>query len=461
MTEGLAPTPAERDVDALGDRLWWLAPVGAGLLAAALAEVRATRASLGAEEASTVQIARSSLATIWHTARADDVTHLTTHLLWKPWLAVAGTTEDAVRAPSVLFAALAAALTVLVGRELAGWLAGTVAGLLLATNAFVLDAAVTADGRALTLLLVVASAYALVRAVESDQARWWVAYAVGALATASVDLAAVAVLPAHVAYLVLRRPAGWMRAAGAFGVVAVATAAHVALASRSHAWTLDWLEEPGLRTIGSGLWEACGRNPVAIAAAVAGLVAVAAGWTRARPGPGVALLGGWLVAPALAILAVSAWRPAFAAAYLVASTPALALLAGAAVGAETRVRVAAGAVAVTALALAVGSTVSVAHFLREHDRADWRAATRFVTQHRGGSTVLVSPAADAPIVAYYAPTVRVAAAPAGRAVWVVASAADAHGLVAAGRAAVGAPAYALLEERSFGETLTVQRWVRP
>ena len=50
--------------------------------------------------------------------------------------------------------------------------------------------------------------------------------------------------------------------------------------------------------------------------------------------------------------------------------------------------------------------------------------------------------------------------PSTDAVWVVASAGSPRSALDEGRAAVGAPAYALLEERRFG-TLMVQRWVRP
>jgi len=75
--------------------------------------------------------------------------------------------------------------------------------------------------------------------------------------------------------------------------------------------------------------------------------------------------------------------------------------------------------------------------------------------------VTAAPPSAASAFAYYARELQLADRPAGRAIWVVASARDEEGLLLAGRAVVRAPRYALLEEKSFGERLAVQRWVRP
>jgi mannosyltransferase len=464
VTEGLAPTPTEGAVDALGTRLWWVTPPIAALLAATLAELRVGHASLQVEEAGRVAVARASVGAIWDTARADDMTHLTTHLVWKGWLGLAGTSEEAVRYPAVIFAALAAGLAVLVGKELAGWVAGAIAGGVLATSSFVLGAAVTADGTTLALLLVLLSTYALLRAARSDHSAWWALYAVAMVATTTVDLASATVVLAHVAYLALLRPERGTRAAAAVGIVAIADAAYLALVSRSRAWSLDWLPDLTGRAIADALWSAVGHNPVMVAAAVAGLAAVALGPTTAPRLPSSVLLGAWLVGPVAATLLVSLWRPAFATDYLVAAVAAAALLAGVAVQAayEARARITPAAVGAAGVAIVVGGVLSVTHFLRQEEQADWRGASRYVLETRKGpDAVLVTPGRHAPVFSYYAPDVQVADAPAGDAVWVVASGTDPDTLLRAGREAVGAPAYALLEERSFGDTLMVQRWARP
>lgn len=464
MTEGLAPTPTEGAVEALGTRLWWITPPIAALLAATLAELRVGHASLQVEEAGRVALVRESVATIWDTARAEDMTHLTTHLVWKGWLALAGTSEEAVRYPAVIFAALAAGLAVLVGKELVGWVAGAVAGGVLATSSFVLGAAVTADGTTLALLLVLLSTYALARASRHGHPAWWALYAVAMVATTTVDLASATILLAHVAYVALRRPERWLAAAAAIGVVAIADAAYLALVSRSRAWALDWLPDLSGNGIAHALWAAIGHNPVVAAAAAGGLAAVALGRTTARALPASALLGLWLVLPLAATLLVSLWRPAFATDFLVASVAAPALLAGIAIQAawEARARVTVAGVGAAGVALVAGAAFSVSHFVRLDEEADWRGASRYVAEARKATeSVIVTPGRHAPVLAYYAPGVTVTDAPTGSAVWVVASGPGPDALLREGREAVGAPAYALLEERSFGDTLMVQHWARP
>lgn len=459
MTEGIASSTTGPVQGVLGARLWWITPILAGLLVAALAELSIDEASIQPQEAELVAAAQSSVGAIWETARIEDMTHLTTHLLWKPWLALAGTSEEAARIPSLLFAALAAGVAVLLGREIGGWLAGAVAGAVLATNGYVLQASVTADGTTLALFLAVLATLALVRAARGDNPVWWALYALSAVATATVDLASTAIVAAHVAYVALLRPLRWTRATVAFGAVAVALAAYLALVSRSAAWALDWLDDPSGRAIAETLWEVTGRNPVAVAAGIAGLVAVGAGWTQVRALPGFGLLGPWLVAPLVAVLAVSLWRPAFTADALVTITPALALLCGLAVAAAMRIEIVAGAVA---LALGAGAVASVWQRLREETPADWRRVTAYVVETRGaGDDVLVVPARQRAAFAYYADDVPVAAAPASGAVWVVAAAADDDRALVEGREAVGAPAYALLAGQRFDGGLMVQHWVRP
>ncbi|MBM3678844.1 MAG: hypothetical protein FJW96_13345, partial [Actinobacteria bacterium] len=379
MTEGFAPTPTERAVGAIGARLWWAAPAAAALVTAALAELSIGREPIQADEAQRLGLADGPIGRLWETAWNDDLAHLTTNLFWKPWLAIAGSSEEAVRYPSVIFAGLAATVTVLIGKQLLGWLAGAVAGLAMATSGFVLGTALHAASPALALFLVTAATYALLRATDGDRLPWWLAYVLLMALTATASLAAVSVLAAHIALLALRRPARVTVAAAAVGAVIALVAGYVVLLARTDAWRLDWLDSPTARSVGEALWAITGSNPVIAVAALAGLVALGLRYVPRADLSTAVLLGLWLIAPLLATLAVSLWRPAFSSDYLVAMAPALALAAGATVAAARRWQAAwiAGA-----FALAAGASVSTVDALRTDTGVDWRAAARYVAAKR-------------------------------------------------------------------------------
>jgi mannosyltransferase len=89
--------------------------------------------------------------------------HWLYYTLMKPWVAVAGTSEIALRLPSVLAAAAACALLVPLGDRLLGRPVGTIAGVVLALNAFVVQWAQQARSYSFVLLGAVLATLALVR----------------------------------------------------------------------------------------------------------------------------------------------------------------------------------------------------------------------------------------------------------------------------------------------------------
>src|SRR5262245_14193435 len=128
-------------------------------------------------------------------------------LMLKPWLALMSTDEWVARMPSVVFAALAAALMVPLAIRLFGSrFVGIGAGLLLATNAFSVSWSQQARQYALAMLFAVVVTYLFVIALESDGWAWWFAYGVVAGVSVYSHFFVALVVVSHVlALLVARR----------------------------------------------------------------------------------------------------------------------------------------------------------------------------------------------------------------------------------------------------------------
>ncbi|HJU46610.1 MAG TPA: hypothetical protein VJ689_00645, partial [Gaiellaceae bacterium] len=91
----------------------------------------------------------------------------------------------------------------------------------------------------------------------------------------------------------------------------------------------------------------------------------------------------------------------------------------------------------------------------------WRGAARFLeVEAAPDETVVALPdRAQAPL-AYYAPDARVMLHARGDGAWILV-AGDPEDALATARAVVDTPRYALLAQRSFGDDLVAQHWVRP
>ena len=144
-------------------------------------------------------------------------------LLLKPWLTLTSTDEWVARAPSVLAAALAAALLVSLGIRLFGSrLVGLGAGLLLATNAFSVAWSQQARQYALAMLFAVVVTYLFVVALESEGWGWWLAYGIVAGVSVYSHFFVALVLVSHVPALVAtRRGVAMRRFAVAAGIALV------------------------------------------------------------------------------------------------------------------------------------------------------------------------------------------------------------------------------------------------
>ncbi|ROQ16153.1 mannosyltransferase [Rathayibacter sp. PhB93] len=320
------------------------------------------------DEAATLRLARLPLPELLAFAQQKDAVHVVYALLMHGWIAVAGESELAVRAPSALAAGAGAAGVLVLLRSL-----GRPRAALLAAIVFVLLPRTSFNGTearssALATALVVWAAVLVVRAARDGGVLRWVAFvAVAGLANA-VFLYCVLVLPAFVLLSAAVGPRrGRAFGAGVLGaVLSVGVASPVIVTAAGQSGQIGWLRSQPVNAytvvvesfFGSAWW---------LAALAVGLLAVAAVRTRAvrsralrsratvagavQP-PLVLVLGVWLLLPAAVLLLGTALiEPMFTPRYLSLSSPALAMVLGLALASWRPVTagVLVGALAVAAL----------------------------------------------------------------------------------------------------------------
>lgn len=314
------------------------------------------------DEAATLRLARLPLPELLAFAQQKDAVHVVYALLMHGWIAIAGESELAVRAPSALAAGAGAAGVLVLLRAL-----GRPRAALPAAIVFVLLPRTSFNGTearssALATALVVWAAVLVVRAARDGGALRWVAFvAVAGLANA-VFLYCVLVLPALVllaASAAPRRSRG--SGAGVLGaVLSVGVASPVILTAAGQSGQIGWLRSQPVNAytvvvesfFGAAWW---------LAALAVGLLVVAAVRARAiRPratearadSPLVLVLAVWLLLPAAVLLLGTALiEPMFTPRYLSLSSPALAMALGLALASWRPVTagVLVGALAVAAL----------------------------------------------------------------------------------------------------------------
>jgi mannosyltransferase len=269
-----------------------------------------------------------------------------------------GDAEWWLRFPSAMAMAVGAGVTADLARRWWGSTSGLVAGVLMAVSPMASRYAQEARPYALVVAVGVLSVWLLLRAVRTDRWRWWAAYAAVLTLLGLLHLVAVLIVVAHPVFVVARgrlgggagRPAGlegpsgsgarrepggggasgvggvggpggWWRWAIAttLGLVPPAALATVVLTQRA---TVAWIpaQEPG--DLVDAFVAMAGSVPFLVLLAALAVVGV-------RPDPLTAALLVWLVAPPLLLFGVGALMPAFLPRYLLASAPALVLLAAA------------------------------------------------------------------------------------------------------------------------------------
>lgn len=365
----------------------FLLAVVAGGTAAILGAISIERRSLWMDEALDIAWSELSWSDYLRVTFENEGSQALYLLLLKPWLALTSTDEWAARAPSVMFAALAAALLVPLGIRLFGSrFVGLGAGLLLATNAFSVAWSQQARQYALAMLFAVIVTYLFVVAVESDSWGWWLAYGVVAGLSVYSHFFVALVLASHVPALVATRRATAQRrwlVAAAIGVVIALPALNFML--RHDTGQVSWIPALAYDYAKDVLYELSGESRLALVVGAAAFVALCVGAVRA---PSQAwrhvLVGSWLLVPLALSLVISYFKPMLVDRYLIVAVPALALATSYAL---SRLGRWAGSVALICLLLVALSHVR--DWYGSLVEQDWRGAVQYVEREKAPADQLV------------------------------------------------------------------------
>ena len=368
--------PGPRRARLAGGAAW--VPLIPALVALADGLYQIQRPSLWRDEGATLAAIHRSLPQLVSMLGHQDVVHGAYYVFMWLETRVAGTSALALRFPSAVGMAVAAALTATLGRRLVSSWAGLAAGLVFAVLPSVTWYAQNARSYALVTTLAATASYLLVRAMEAPPGRrrgWLTGYGAALAAMGLGNIFALLLIPAHALTLALalraRRdppaeagaapvPAlagggplvrGWLAAAAA----AVLVASPVIAVSVGQQSQVSWIPPLG-RALFASLLKLFDPPELAVGLLVVTLATLAFSALRGRlrtdfPSRLLALALPWLLLPPAVLLTASAVHPVFSARYVLICLPAAALLAGAGLASLGRVGAAAGLVIIVLLAL--------------------------------------------------------------------------------------------------------------
>ena len=374
------------------------------------------------------------------------------------WATVAGTSEWALRAPSVLGAMIAAALVVVLGRKLFDRWVALASGVFLAASPFVVKWSQQARSYTLLLALSLIATLVLLRALDRGTRSSWALYGVAyAAVVVGHAVAGILLAPAHLVLIAQRRervlPHGPL-AAVIVVAVAVPWAATVAMRSTGQGAGMAWLQPPSPSVVAHAVADVSGAAGLGIALAVLGLVLL---WRAGRRDL-VVWLGAWASVPFVLALVMTAGTPVFLDRYLIVAAPAFALLAGVAivgVGRQLGPVLAAAAAVVSAITLVQWySTADDGNWRGE----DWRSAVAALRAESGGGEVVVVPWWAQLGAAYYG--VSPTSVSTADSVWVLTWSETGHRLPRGERLPLGFGDHELVERQDFGRRVSLQLWVR-
>ncbi|MFC4065253.1 glycosyltransferase family 39 protein [Actinoplanes subglobosus] len=318
-TPPVAPAPRARTSLPDGRRFIPLVP---GLLMLVVALVGAGRPVLSWDEVTSAEVASRSVPQILDLIPNLDAVFGPYYLFLHFWTAIAGTSEVALRLPSILAMAGAVALAAELGRRLFTPATGLVAGLLLCLVPNTSRYAAEARPYAFACLFAALALLLLVRAVQKGGRLPWIWYGVSVLFLGLAHLIALTTLAAHAAYLAVNGRRHLRRWALTAGVAVLPVLPFAYLGATQEDTQLHWVKPITLARIRDMPGDITGSPEVAWL--LIGL-AVLAVW---RPGRRLLPIVVYAVVPLGAVAVVSALvSPMWVARYLLVVLAPLALLA--------------------------------------------------------------------------------------------------------------------------------------
>jgi hypothetical protein len=371
-------------------------------LAASLGLIALGHRSYWLDESVSVTLARLHFGDLLHSLRVREGNMSLYHLLLWGWLRP-GDSEFAARSLSLLAVVATVPLLYLLARRLLGQKAALLAGLLLALNPMAIHYAQEARGYALCLLLVTASVYLFVRALEQPRWLFWLGFEPVAALAGYAHFFALFVPPALLLSLLFlpAEAVPWRKGLSSAGLFVLLLVPLVYLVGSSQASGVEWASGNLPGRIATRIHD---RPLLVVAVLLFGLAFVALAWfwlaralgprLRSRATWAVALLVLWLLVPfALVCVLAVVYKPLFVVRYFIVCLPPLVTLLALALARIRRPLLALGAVSLLALV----SLAGVVRWYQSGQSEDWRGAEHYVVESaRPGDGVL-----------FYAPYVRI------------------------------------------------------
>jgi mannosyltransferase len=273
----------------------WLFSVLPGLFMLALGLFRADRPTLSWDEATSAEVSSRSVPQILDLLPNLDAVFVPYYVMLHGWSAIAGTSDLALRLPSIIAMAAAVAATAELGRRLFTPLTGLTAGIMLCLVPNTSRYAAEARPYAFACFFAILAFLLLVEAVRRGGTKIWMSYGLSVLFLGLSHLIALTTLAAHLVLIALhgrRRARAWAVAAGA-AIVPILPIAY--LGTTQQDTQLHWVDPITLRGIRAMPSEIAGSREVIWV--LIGLAALAL-WRRGSgPGAGWSLPGAGLSRP--------------------------------------------------------------------------------------------------------------------------------------------------------------------
>ena len=328
------------------------------LAAFVIAGVDLSGPSLWRDEAYTKDAINRSISQLFALLGHTDAVHGAYYVLMHVVSGVIGTSDAALRFPSLCAMTVAAGFTAAIGRRaalLAGsrWpgVTGLLSGLLFAVAPYMTYYAQMARSYAFVTMFATIASYLLIRAIDARDGngwRWWCGYGVAVAFTGLFNTFGLLILPAHAVTLLCAGPGGrppgtprvsggsaprhplgraavpWLLAA----VVAVAVLVPLLLVSFRQRGQISWLSKPTVTTVTTLLRQFAGSKALVLPVALLVVGGVAAGIIdgKGRRLSPAAIALPWLIVPPVILLAVSLVKPVYSQRYIEFCLPALAIL---------------------------------------------------------------------------------------------------------------------------------------
>lgn len=299
-------------------------PAAAAVLTAAACLVQVDRRQMWVDELISYRMSAQPVHAVLTVARQVDAVFAPYYVFLHGWTAVFGRSELALRLPSLLGLAVAAAMVVVLGTRFFDRRTGTVAGLLFAVLPSVSRYGQEVRPYGLAVGAATLSTVLLVRATDRPDWRRLALYACSVPLVAASHLLSLLVIVPHVCYAALvlrldrdRRVWRWFGALGC-GLAPVVPLLYRASGQRD---LIAWVGRPTLSTLPK-------LPDVTFGSAAVGFLVVALAVIQVRrPSIGLAMLATWAVGPLVILFVVSQWVPTLHGRYLLFTLPAWCLLA--------------------------------------------------------------------------------------------------------------------------------------